>query len=283
MESHYTHGHSQAVLASHGKRTAANSAGYLLPYLKPGMDVLDVGFGPGTITLDLAEAVAPGRVTGIENAAAPVAAARQAALARADWRTQFVPGDVMDLAFEDDSFDVVHAHQVLQHLSDPIGALGEMMRVSRGIVAARDADYAGMFWYPELPGLEHWRELYRKIARSNGGEPDAARHMRAWAQRAIEQYAGRAAARSATTEAPTGEAPVLTVTSSTWIYATPDSASHWGESQAQRVSGPTFRGQARQFGASEEDIDAIAAAWRQWGTDPEATFVLPHAEIIIRI
>lgn len=62
----YTHGYHESVLRSHRRRTAENSAGYLLPYLVPGLSVLDVGCGPGTITVDLAARVVPGSVTGVE-------------------------------------------------------------------------------------------------------------------------------------------------------------------------------------------------------------------------
>lgn len=114
------------------------------------MELLDVGCGPGTMTLDLAAFVAPGRVIGVENVEAPLVAAREAAAARGDETTTFGVGDALALPFPDDSFDVVHAHQVLQHLTDPVTALREMRRVCRpgGWVAARDADYAAMSWYP---------------------------------------------------------------------------------------------------------------------------------------
>ena len=61
----YTHGHAASVLRSHNVRTVANSAAYLEPYLRPGASVLDVGCGPGTITVDIAARVAPGRVRGL--------------------------------------------------------------------------------------------------------------------------------------------------------------------------------------------------------------------------
>src|SRR6266702_3009156 len=64
----YTHGHHESVLRSHTWRTAQNSAAYLLPQLRPGMSVLDVGCGPGTITADLAALVAPGRVVALDSA-----------------------------------------------------------------------------------------------------------------------------------------------------------------------------------------------------------------------
>ena len=62
----YTHGHHESVLRSHTWRTAENSAGYLIGELRPGMELLDIGCGPGTITLDLAARVAPGRAVGVD-------------------------------------------------------------------------------------------------------------------------------------------------------------------------------------------------------------------------
>ena len=65
----YLHGHHDSVLRSHRWRTAENSAGYLLPHLAPGARVLDVGCGPGTITVDLAARVPDGEVLGLDAAA----------------------------------------------------------------------------------------------------------------------------------------------------------------------------------------------------------------------
>ena len=79
--------------------------------------------------------------------------------------------DAHALTFPDASFDVVHAHQVLQHLVDPVQALREMARVAcpGGLVAARDGDYAAFAWWPQLPELDEWLRLYRAAARANGG------------------------------------------------------------------------------------------------------------------
>lgn len=260
----YTHGHERAVLASHGVRTAADCAAYFLGELEPGMRLLDVGFGPGTITLDLAEAVAPGEVIGIENTDAPFATARANAAARGDDRTRFERGDVMALPFADDSFDVVHAHQVLQHLTDPVGALQEMYRVCKpgGFVVVRDADYAAMSWYPEYPEIEEWRGLYRAIARGNGAEPDAGRYLRSWAAAAGLRN--------------------VQVTSSNWCYATEAACAQWGESQSQRVGGETFRMQATSLGSSDEAVSAMGAAWQRWGAHPDAFFLIPNTEILAR-
>lgn len=126
----YTHGHSPAVLKSHGWRTASNSAGYLLPHLSHASRVLDVGAGPGTITVDLARICAAGEVVGVDAAEGVVEKARDLAHDEEVENVRFQVGNVMDkLDFEDGSFDVVHAHQVLQHVPDPVHALKEMRRV----------------------------------------------------------------------------------------------------------------------------------------------------------
>ncbi|MGH9018725.1 MAG: methyltransferase domain-containing protein, partial [Acidimicrobiales bacterium] len=116
----YTHGHHASVLRSHLWRTAENSAAYLLPHLRPGLEVLDIGCGPGTITADLARRVAPGRVVGLDRAPDVVDRARADAAGATDARAvtalSFVVGDTYALGYPNASFDVVHAHQVLQHL-----------------------------------------------------------------------------------------------------------------------------------------------------------------------
>ena len=261
----YTHGHHGSVLASHGARTAANSAAYLLPHLRPGLRLLDVGCGPGSITLDLAEIVgAQGQVIGIENVPAPLEAARANAAARGDATTRFELADVYALPFADDSFDVTHAHQVLQHLSDTVAALREMARVTRpgGLVAARDADYAAMTWHPPAAGLTRWLEVYRPLARANGGEPDAGRHLLHWAHAA-------------------GLTDV-TASASAWCYADEASRAHWAGTWAQRALASEFAVGARRHGlADDTELEQIAQAWRDW-PGPDAWFAMLHGEILAR-
>ncbi|MDR1996685.1 methyltransferase domain-containing protein [Azonexus sp.] len=261
----YTHGHELSTLASHSTRTAVNSAAYLLPRLKSGMHLLDIGCGPGTITLDLAALVAPGQVVGLENAEAPLLAARAEAAARSDTTTDFQIGDALKLPFENESFDVVHAHQVLQHLTNPVAALREMIRVCKpgGWIAARDADYAAISWYPELPELERWRQTYRAVARANGAEPDAGRRLRAWAH----------AAGIANPQ----------ITASVWSYADTETCRWLGNGQADRCAGEIFSQQAREQGLGAADIAGIVDAWRKWGDDPDAWFCMPHGELLAQI
>ncbi|WP_152176383.1 methyltransferase domain-containing protein, partial [Mycobacterium tuberculosis] len=101
--------------------------------------------------------------------ASALSLSRDLAAARGVSNVAFSVEDVHALSFADDSFDVVHAHQVLQHVDDPVQALREMRRVAApgGLVAARDADYAGFLWFPVLPELDRWLALYRAAARAN--------------------------------------------------------------------------------------------------------------------
>lgn len=213
----YTHGHHESVLRSHTWRTAENSAGYLLGELEPGQRLLDVGCGPGTITLDLARLVAPGEVVGIDRSEEIVERAEADRATAGVENVRYEVGDVYDLASDDGSFDVVHAHQVLQHLTDPVAALAEMRRVVRpgGVVAVRDSDYAAFTWAPTSEGLTRWNELYHEVTRRNGAEADAGRHVLGWAHAA-------------------GFTDV-TPSSSTWTYATPELRAWWGDLWADRV------------------------------------------------
>ncbi|MFT4220928.1 MAG: class I SAM-dependent methyltransferase [Microbacterium sp.] len=137
----YTHGHHESVLRSHNNRTIANSAAYLEPLLRPESTLLDVGAGPGTITVDFASRVA--HVTATEIGPAELALSQRLAAERGAANISFSVEDAHALGFADDTFDIVHAHQVLQHVGDPVQALREMRRVAKpgGIVAARDAGF----------------------------------------------------------------------------------------------------------------------------------------------
>ena len=259
----YTHGHHETVLRSHSSRDISNSAEYLRPHLTETTRLLDVGAGPGTITIDFAGTVAHVTATEIDENA--LSLSRDLASRRGLHNLDFAVEDVHALTFADDSFDVVHAHQVLQHVGDPVQALREMRRVTApgGVVGVRDADYAGFLWFPILPELDRWLDLYRRAARANGGEPDSGRRLLAWARAAGFDD--------------------ITATSSTWTYATPEDRAWWGGMWADRILESAL---ARQLVdgemATRRDLQEISDAWKRWADDGDGWYLVPHGEIIAR-
>jgi ubiquinone/menaquinone biosynthesis C-methylase UbiE len=266
VSNRYTHGHHESVLRSHRWRTAENSAGYLLPHLSEGMRLLDVGCGPGTITMDLAERVgASGRVTALERTGEALGLARDEALHRGTTNVDFVVADAQALDLPDDEFDVVHAHQVLQHLDDPVQALREMRRVCRpgGLVAVRESDYAGFAWYPRLAELDRWMAIYQQVARANDAEPDAGRRVLAWARAA-------------------GLVDVVP-SSSTWCFTSAEDKAWWGGQWAERVVASDLASQAVDGGfATPAELEEVAAGWRAWADSDDGWFSVLHGELLAR-
>ncbi len=261
----YTHGHHDSVLRSHRWRTAENSAGYLLDSLRPGQDLLDVGCGPGTVTVDLARRVDPGSVVGLDRAPEVIEEAEQLRARAGLGNVTFAVGDVYSLTAADDSFDVVHAHQVLQHLSRPVDALREMQQVLRpgGILAVRDSDYGAFVWAPADPRLDRWLELYHAVTIRNGADADAGRHLLGWVREA-------------------GFVDVR-VTSSTWTFADPESRAWWGGLWAERVRLSSFAEQAQAHGLADADeLSGMAEAWRRWAEHPDGFFAVLHGEVLAR-
>ncbi|TMQ91919.1 methyltransferase domain-containing protein [Actinomadura soli] len=262
-EATYTHGHHESVLSSHTWRTVENSAAYLAGHLRPGASVLDVGCGPGTITAGLAERVAPGRVVAADSAQTVLDEARGNTAALDN--VEFAVADVHALPYADGTFDVVHAHQVLQHVADPVQALREMRRVARpgGIVAARDADFGTMVWHPDPPGMDAWMPIYYKVARGNGGEPDAGRRLVSWARAA-------------------GFTDIA-ASASSWCYATPEEREWWSESWGGRLLRSSVADHAVAGGhATREELQRVYEGWKAWAAADDGWYSVTHGEILCR-
>jgi SAM-dependent methyltransferase len=262
----YTHGHHESVLRSHEWRTLENSGGYFADLLRPGSAVLDVGSGPGTITFDIARRVTPGAVVGIDASPAIVERASASGAERGLRNVTFAVGDAYALDFPDGTFDLVHAHQVLQHMGDPVAVLRELRRVTKpgGHVVARDVDWGGTMWAPLLPGLAEWMRVNQAVQRANHGEPFAGRLLRTWAL----------------------EAGFLDVRSSAsiWCFASDDDRRWWGESWSVRVTDSDFGRHAVDHGvATSAELESIARAWIEWSQAPSGWYGMPHGEIVARV
>lgn len=256
MANTYIHGHDSSVLASHRWRGVDNSANYLISVLHDGDRLLDVGCGPGTITRDFVRFVPGGYVVALDRTPTIIEEA-----VGGDTHVFGVEGDVYNLPFQDRSFDIVHAHQVLQHLGDPQRAIREMARVAKRFVAFADADYDRMLWWPSSPSLERWMQLYQAIAAHNHVNPNIGRELSS-----LALYCGLFNHQVHTT---------------TWTYATTELVHWWADSWAGRVLHSTYASEALRLGlSSQEELTTLAQGWQEWATKPGAIFVITSIAIL---
>ena len=175
----YTHGYKVSSFAGIDSRTAQSHAFWLLPHLEPGMRALDVGPGPGTITVGIAEAVSPGAVTGVELGASYVELANKNAREAGIQNLEVIQGDANDLQFDNDSMDVIFSFAVLEHIPDPSQALAEFYRVLKpgGLVAVASGAVSLHAHPANSPFSGDKLDFFLKVWESNGGHPDLGREQ----------------------------------------------------------------------------------------------------------
>lgn len=264
----YTHGHHESVLRSHRARNVSNSAAYFEHLLTPGVSVLDVGCGPGTVTVDIARRVNPGIVVGVDAATGIIEDARKLATEQQVENVRFETANAYDLPFEDASFDIVHAHQLLQHLSDPVEVIRQMKRVAKpgGYIAVREADYGAMTWYPESEGLTEWNILYHEVTSAYGFQADAGRRLFSWFQQAGFDVND------------------LSCSAGTWCYSTPETRSWWGDLWAERCITSNFAHQAVESNLADDvALEELAQEWKRWSNEPDGWFIVPNGEVLARV
>ncbi|KAK1071129.1 hypothetical protein LTR74_003510 [Friedmanniomyces endolithicus] len=261
-------------VAHHEWRTASNSAAYLLPSLSalatstPSLKLLDVGCGSGTISTSLAALIPSGSVTATDISPAILARAADLAAQAGVSNIVFQEADIYALPFADGTFDVVHASMVLSHLSDPVQAYREMLRVTRpngGLVANRESDLRMWSYYPALPGLRRAHEVLLATTREGGGNVDAGAKLVAWA---LQAGVGRER---------------IEVSMGTWMYSSVEERRMWGDTMAERCRRGGGRDKALGMGiATEADFESMAEAWVEWQAAEDACHGMMHGEILIR-
>jgi SAM-dependent methyltransferase len=248
----YSVGYDDATIEFFRARRGATHAGFLLPQLRSGQRLLDGGCGPGTITLDLAELVAPGMTMGVDVEPGLVALARREALARGASSTRFAAADLCSLPLADGAFDAVFLHGVLEHLPDPVAALAEARRVLArgGVLGARHADFGGFLLEPAAAPLTEFVPLFRALMLRNGGDPEAGRHQPRWLRTA-------------------GFARVHVSASYDCWTRTPEDTERSARFLAQLVGHSDFARQAREAGlAGADTLGRMSRAFEAWGRDP---------------
>ena len=163
-------------------RQASQVAGFLMPRLSSGMSILDCGCGPGALTLDLAEAVSPGRAVGIDIEPTMIDQARRLASERGTQNVDFRVASIYELPFEDGEFDVVFSSAVTEHLSDPVRALREIRRVVKpgGRAAIIKTDWSFPFIVPECSEFTRFFELFEGGFNRIGGSLNRGRFLRSY-------------------------------------------------------------------------------------------------------
>ncbi|MEX2225303.1 MAG: methyltransferase domain-containing protein [Dehalococcoidia bacterium] len=248
---------------AHARRTAQRNAAFLLPHLTPNMRLLDVGCGPGSITIGLAAALAPGETTGVDASDEAIDSARRRATEENCTNVRFEVADAYALPFEDATFDAAFMHAVLQHLADPLAALREVRRVLKpgGVIGVADADYDGSIIAPDDPMLRRSFDVMAALRERGTGDVRVGKRLRSLLHEAgFERTVASANAQS---------------------DGTADAVRWTGEFQAQYYAAPAFVDHVALTGiATRDEMDAMSNAWRAWSTHPGAFWARFHCEAV---
>lgn len=243
------------------RRTGAGAA-FLLPHLRPGMRLIDCGCGPGSITIDLAQAVTPGEAIGIDLREEALTYGRRLARDRGLSNVTFQVANVYQLPFPDASFDVAFACAVLQHLGAPLEALKEMRRVLKpgGVIGIVDGSAPITFRYPTNPLLEAWDKI-RVLQRDyNTGRPSPALQLRALLREAGFARAYASGGMSTEDGPPAG---------------TPEDTQRVAQNHLIQLRGLRGRLALAQGWATQHELEQMAEALMAWGDAPDAFYARP--------
>jgi ubiquinone/menaquinone biosynthesis C-methylase UbiE len=173
----YAPGFSDDALSMMSARTASDRAAFVLRLLEPGMRVLDVGCGPGTITSGFAPVVGEHLVLGVDIHPAQFSDSST---------VDFVAGSVHALPVTSDSMDLVFAHALFEHLARPADALRELRRVLRpgGTLALSTSDWSRARLRPSTANVAAALRGHYLLRRRAGGDPFAGKNIAAQVEQA---------------------------------------------------------------------------------------------------
>ncbi|WP_245976333.1 class I SAM-dependent methyltransferase [Amycolatopsis palatopharyngis] len=161
-------------------------AGFVLPLLRPGMRVLDVGCGLGAVTLGFGTAVHPVQVLGVDPEPERLVRAGGVARRRGISTVDFAAGAAFRLPVQDTAFDVVFAHALIERTKDPGDLLAELFRVLRpgGTLALSTSDWSRAKLRPRTANVDAALRGYFLLLRARGEDPFAGRRVAEHVERA---------------------------------------------------------------------------------------------------
>jgi ubiquinone/menaquinone biosynthesis C-methylase UbiE len=170
----YAPGYARDAISMMTGRSAPERAEFVMPLLGPDTRVLDVGCGPGSITVGLSPAA---WVLGVDLEPGQVALAREAAhrLSTVD----FLVASVYHLPLPDASVDIAFSHALFEHLARPADALAELRRVVRpgGSIALSTSDWSRAKLRPRTGNVEAALRGHFLLRKRSGGDPFAGRRL----------------------------------------------------------------------------------------------------------
>ena len=261
----YTMGYSEEILKTQLRATAENSAEFLLPYLRPGLRLLDFGCGPGAISVGLAKAVAPGEMHGVDMAEPQIEMARSLAASQSQDNAIFHVGDVTDLKFEDGFFDVAHCRNVLMHVPDTAAVLSEVKRVLKpgGLIACREMICESAFTHPDFGIMRRSWEMFEDLVRADDGHPQMGKEMKGHILEA-------------------GFVDIR-MNASFSLYSTPEEIASIYRLISQWLLAPEASEAAIKYGASSSKlVKDLKVAYDQWKEHPGALFTFAYGEAIAK-
>ncbi len=256
-------GFSKEMLDAMARNTAESTAKHLLPYLRPGLRVLDFGCGPGTVSVGLAKAVHPGEMHGVDMNEQTIEMARAVALSQRQENAIYHVGDVTNLPFEDNFFDAAYCNNVLMHVPDTHAALTEVKRTLKpgGLIACREMIVGSNFNHPDFGVLSKAWDMIEDLLVADEGHPQMGKEMKEHLVKA--GFTGiRMEGKYDFYNAPADVA---------WLY---EFVSKW-------LLSPEITEAAIKYGAATRELcDAISDAYEKWRTHPGALCGMAYGEAV---